>query len=71
MHTDDTVDYDNLADPNQKELYDGNIKSLKTHAGHWRYMEQQERNPTKKQLYKTAKELCIAKKSYMEVRAEA
>ena len=69
MHTDDTVDYDNLADPNQKELYDGNIKSLKIHAGHWRYLEQQEQDPTKKQLYKTAKELCIAKKSYMEVRA--
>ncbi len=38
MHTDDTVDYDNLADPNQKELYDGNIKSLKINAGHWRYL---------------------------------
>ncbi len=69
MHTDDTVDYDNLADPNQKELYDGNIKSLKMNAGHWRYLEEKEQDPTKKQLYKTAKELCIAKKSYMEVRA--
>ncbi len=69
MHTDDTVDYDNLADPNQKELYDGNIKSLKINAGHWRYLEEKEQDPTKKQLYKTAKELCIAKKSYMEVRA--
>ena len=69
MHTDDTVDYDNLADPNQKELYDGNIKSLKIHAGHWKYLEEKEQDPTKKQLYKTAKELCIVKKSYMEVRA--
>ncbi len=68
MHTDDTVDYDNLADKNQKDLYDGNIKSLKVSTGHWKYMEEKERNPTKKQLYKTAKELCIAKKSYMEVR---
>ena len=69
MHTDDTVDYDNLEDSKQKEQYDGKIQSLKVNTGHWRYMEQQERNPTKKQLYKTAKELCIAKKSYMEVRA--
>ena len=69
MRVDDTVDYDNLADPNQKDQYDLKIASLKVNIGHWRYMEQQERNPTKKQLYKTAKELCIAKKSYMEVRA--
>ncbi len=69
MRVDDAVDYDNLADPNQKDQYDLKIAGLKVNIGHWRYMEQQERNPTKKQLYKTAKELCIAKKSYMEVRA--
>ncbi len=69
MHVDDTVDYDNLADKNQKDQYDLKIVGLKVNIGHWRYMEQQERNPTKKQLYKTAKELCIAKKSYMEVKA--
>ena len=69
MHVDDTVDYDNLADKNQKDQYDLKIAGLKVNIGHWRYMEQQERNPTKKQLYKTAKELCIAKKSYMEVKA--
>ena len=68
-HVDDTVDYDNLADKNQKDQYDLKIAGLKVNIGHWRYMEQQERNPTKKQLYKTAKELCIAKKSYMEVKA--
>ncbi len=69
MRVDDAVDYDNLADPNQKDQYDLKIAGLKVNIGHWRYMEQQERNPTKKQLYKTAKELCVAKKSYMEVRA--
>ena len=69
MRVDDAVDYDNLADPNQKDQYDLKIAGLKVNIGHWRYMEQQERNPTIKQLYKTAKELCIAKKSYMEVRA--
>ncbi len=69
MHTDDDVDYDNLADKNQKELYDGNTKSLKIHAEYWKNLEEKEQDPTKKQLYKTAKELCIAKKSYMEVRA--
>ena len=66
MHVDDTVDYDNLADSNQKDQYDLKIAGLKVNIGHWR---DQERNPTKKQLYKTAKELCIAKKSYMEVKA--
>ena len=69
MHVDDTVDYDNLADKNKKDQYDLKIAGLKVNIGHWRYMEQQERNPTKKQLYKTAKELCIAKKSYTEVKA--
>ena len=69
MHVDDNVDYDDLADPKQKEQYDGKIKSLKINAGHWKYLEQREQDPTKKQLYKTAKELCIAKKSYMEVKA--
>ncbi len=60
-HVDDTVDYDNLADKNQKDQYDLKIAGLKVNIGHWRYMEQQERNPTKKQLYKTAKELCMLK----------
>ena len=69
MHVDDNVDYDDLADPKQKEQYDGKIKSLKINAGHWKYLEQQEQDPTKKQLYKTVKELCLAKKSYMEVKA--
>ena len=69
MRVDDAVDYDNLADPNQKDQYDLKIAGLKVNIGHWRDLEQQERNPTKKQLYKTAKELCIAKKSYMEVKA--
>ncbi len=68
MRVDDDVDYDNLADPNQKDQYDLKIAGLKVNIGHWRILEQQERNPTKKQLYKTAKELCIAKKSYMEVK---
>ena len=69
MPIDKNVDYDNLADKNQKELYDGNTKSLKIHAEYWKNLEEKEQDPTKKQLYKTAKELCIAKKSYMEVRA--
>ena len=69
MHTDDNVDYDDLADPNQKEQYDAKIAGLKANIGHWKYLEQREQDPTKKQLYKTAKELCITKKSYMEVKA--
>ena len=69
IHTDDTVDYDDLADPAQRAQYDVKIAGLKVNIGHWKYLEQREQDPTKKQLYKTAKELCIAKKSYMEVRA--
>ena len=69
MRTDDNVDYDDLANPNQKEQYDAKIAGLKVNIGHWKYLEQREQDPTKKQLYKTAKELCIIKKSYMEVKA--
>ncbi len=36
---------------------------------HWKNLEEKEQDLTKKLLYKTAKELCITKKSYMEVRA--
>ena len=36
---------------------------------HWKNLEEKEQDPTKKLLYKTSKELCIAKKSYMEVKA--
>ena len=36
---------------------------------HWKDLEEREQDPTKKLLYKTAKELCIVKKSHMEVKA--
>ena len=68
-HVDDGVDYDNLEDPNQKHQYDIKITSLKVDIEHWEKLEEKEQDPTEKLLYKTAKELCIAKKSYMEVRA--
>ncbi len=69
MPIDKNVDYDNLEDPNQKLLYDGQIKGLEKHAKYFTDLEEKEQDPTKKHLYKTSKELCIAKKSYMEVRA--
>ena len=69
MPIDKNVDYDNLEDPNQKLLYDGQIKGLERHAKYFTDLEEKEQDPTKKHLYKTSKELCIAKKSYMEVRA--
>ena len=69
MHTDDNIDYDDLADPDQRAQYDAKIAGLKVNIGHWKYLEQQEQDPTKKQLYKTAKELCISKKSLMELKA--
>ncbi len=68
MRTDDNVDYDDLANPNQKEQYDAKIAGLKVNIGHGNTWSNENRS-TKKQLYKTAKELCIIKKSYMEVKA--
>ena len=68
-HVDENIDYDDLGDPNQKTQYVAKIAGLKVDIEHWKELEQREQVPTKKQLYKTAKELCIAKKSYMEVKA--
>ncbi len=68
-YVDKNIDYDNLEDPNQKILCNFKIASLKEDIKHWKDLEEKEQDPTKKLLYKTAKELCDAKKSYMEVRA--
>ena len=68
-YVDKNIDYDNLEDPNQKDQYDAKIAGLKEDIKHWKNLEEKEQNPTKKLLYKTAKELCITKKSLMEVRA--
>ena len=68
-YVDNNIDYDNLEDQNEKDQYDAKIAGLKVDTEHWENLEEKEQDPTKKQLYKTAKELCIAKKSYMEVRA--
>ena len=68
-NVDKNIDYDNLEDQNEKDQYDAKIAGLKVDIEHWKNLEEKEQDPTKKLLYKTAKELCIAKKSYMEVRA--
>ncbi len=68
-HVDKNIDYDNLEDQNEKVQYDAKIAGLKVDTEHWKNLEEKEQDPTKKLLYKTAKELCITKKSYMEVRA--
>ncbi len=69
IHVDDNVDYDNLEDPNKKTQYNAKIADLKANIEHWKDLEQREQDPTKKLLYKSAEELCIVKKSYMEVKA--
>ena len=69
IHVDDNVDYDNLEDPDQRAQYDAKIAGLKANIEHWEKLEEKEQDPTKKLLYKTSKELCVAKKSYMEVKA--
>ncbi len=68
-YVDENIDYDNLEDPNQKILYDSKIASLKKDIKHWEDLGKNEQNPTTKILYDTAKELCIPKKSLMEVKA--
>ena len=68
-HIDDNIDYDDLENPNQKAQYDAKIAGVKANIEHWKELDVKERDPVKKRLYKTAKELCIAKKSYMEVKA--
>ncbi len=68
-YVDKNIDYNNLEDQSEKDQYDAKIAGLKVDTEHWENLEEKEQDPTKKQLYKTAKELCIAKKSYMEVRA--
>ncbi len=45
------------------------IASLKEDIKHWKDLEEKEQDPAMKLNYNTAKELCIAKKSLMEVRA--
>ncbi len=68
-HVDDNVDYDDLEDSNQKAQYDAKIAGLEANIEHWEKLEDIEQDPDRKLLYKTSKELCIAKKSYMEVKA--
>ena len=68
-YVDKNIDYDDLADPDQKVQYDAKIAGLKVDIEHWKDLEEKEQDPTKKLLYKTSKELCVAKKSYMEVKA--
>ncbi len=53
----------------KKTQYDLKIAGLKANIEHWKNLEQREPDPVKKLLYKSAKELCIVKKSYMEVKA--
>ncbi len=46
-----------------------NIKHWKENIKHWKDLEEKEQDPAMKLNYNTAKELCTAKKSLMEVRA--
>ena len=68
-YVDKNIDYDNLEDQNEKDQYDAKIAGLKVDTEHWKNFEEKEQDATKKLLYKTAKELCVAKKSYMELKA--
>ena len=73
MHTDDNVDYDELnsedPDPAQTNQYNAKINGLKENITYFEDLERRETNPDRKFVYKSAKELCILKKSQMEVKA--
>ena len=69
MSTDKNVDYDNLEDTDQKNWYISKIDGLKVDIEYFKNLEEKEQDPTKKLMYKTAKELCITKKSLMEANA--
>ncbi len=66
---DDTVKYDKLDDPNEKQVYTSKIVNLGDNIEYWKNLEINEQDVTKKFLYNMSKELCIAKKSLMEARA--
>ncbi len=68
-HVDDTVDYDNLNDPDQKNQLFYKIASLQKNIKYFEDLEEKEHDPIKKLLYETSKDFCVAKKSYLEVRA--
>ncbi len=66
---DKPVKYDKLDDSSEKDVYESKIRELKINAEHWKNLEINEQDITKKFLYNMSKELCIAKKSLMEARA--
>ena len=68
-HVDDNVDYNNLSNPNQRTQYDAKIAGLDVNIEHWKDLEEKEQDPTKKLPYRSAKELYVTKKAYMEVKA--
>ena len=66
---DEGVDYENLKDPNQRLQYDGKIKALRVDIKRYDVLEKKEKDPTKKLLYGTARNLCIVKEINMEMKA--
>ncbi len=68
-YVDKNIDYDNLEDQNEKDQYDAKIAGLKVDTEHWENLEEKEQDPTKKQLYKTAKEFVSLRSHTWRVRA--
>ena len=69
IKVDDNVDYDNLEDPNQKLQYDGKIEGLKANIALYDKLEKEAKEPKDKLIYSTARDLCDARKTIMELRA--
>ncbi len=66
---DDTVKYDKLDDPNEKMVYNSKIVNLEDNIEYFDKLEKEAKNPKDKLIYSTAKDLCNAKKSLMELKA--
>ena len=65
----ENVKYDELDDPNQKTVLFSAIAHLQKQMRYFEDLEEKEQDPIKKLLYETSKDFCVAKKSYLEVRA--
>ncbi len=69
MRADKYVEYDNLEDPNQKQLFNDKIKSLRDEAERYKELRENERDPTKKILYQAARDLSVMKEINMKMKA--
>ncbi len=69
IKVDKDVKYDELDDPNRKKVYDSKIVNLGDNIEYYDKLEKEAKNPKDKLIYSTAKDLCDARRTIMELRA--